>query len=237
MPIQALSPLNYQPISPSQVQVDLRHQAKANDESCLSTAIKVLVVAGGLLTSAGSFLVLGPLAGLVVTLICGITGTWLLNSCNADPHSTHRHPASPRFPITPFYQPFFPVVTPYSSPPPPAQHYVSVGNQHVEPPPPSFWQRLFSPIHFTAPRATSHVPRGYAPGPYVPVGHGQRTPPPVVRHQGGPSPGPYVPVGRGGPITPPVIHQSRVPPVYVPVGQTPPPNSPRGHVPVGRRYN
>ncbi len=222
-------PRSAEPIS---AQFNPRLQAKEGD-SCWTTALKVAGVITAIIASIGSFVFLGPIGGIIATLIVGAGGLLTFNSCCQN--SAHDHVRDA--PALPWHQRLFSwtpagnAVTPVRNEP-----HVHVGGGHILPPQPArAWYENWFPF---VPAGAgymdrgNHVPvgQGHAvragPGPHVPVGQGH-----IPGGRGMP-PGPgHVPVGAGhGHLNPPGPGHIPVPagPGYVPVGA--------GHVPVGRGH-
>ena len=216
----------------------MRLQARQGDgDSCWSTALKVAAVIAGITASIGSFVFLGPIGGLVVTLLVGGAGALYFSNCCKSSAHDHAHDVA-----IPWYQRMFSYF--------PAGHsiggngpHVRVGGGHIDPAPaPRPWYQQWFPFYPSGPRrmddnqphvpvgrghgnggnGAGHVPRGGPGVPHVPVGRGHGPGGPGHGHGHPPvGPGiPHVPVGRGhGP------------------GHGAPTSSSQQHVPVGHRHH
>jgi len=179
---------------------------EGEDGGFLSTALKVAAVIASLVASIGSFVIVGPIAGLVVTLACSFGLLFLFRSCS-DAHNHYRAPNDIQEFHIPWYQRVFYRVPLVSGPCFPSGPHVPVGRGHEAP---------------NVPVGHGHIP-DHSPRPwydvfsYFPSG---------VRDS-------HVPVGggHGNPRRNPNGH----PPGHGPT-QTPPPSGPGGHVPVGRGH-
>lgn len=188
---------------------------EGEDGGFLSTALKVGAVIAGLAASIGSFIVAGPVAGLVVTLASSVGLLFLFRSCSGA-HNHYRAPNDIQEVHIPWYQRvFYSVPAMGSGYRQPSGPHVPVGQGHAPRP----WYDVFS--YLPSGVRDSHVPVGRGHGaPGHPHGNGPtQTPPPS-------GPGGHVPVGRG--------HAGRGG-GHGPT-QTPPPSGPGGHVPVGRGH-
>jgi hypothetical protein len=225
MSINAISPLPRH-VESHAVIADPRLQTHEGEGNCLTTAMKVAGIIAAMFTAITSFVYLGPLLGLVVTLVLG-TGAWLIfNSNCASAHNHTRHSDHAHL-HAPFYQRLFSFIPTGGRNHEP---HVPVGQGHISPSAQQSWfdrfGNWFSFIpsgiremnnggnvqvgggHGDGGRGGAHVPvgRGGRGGAHVPVGRGHNHPPDPHAH------------GRGGPTN------------------VPPPSGPSGHVPVGRGH-
>jgi hypothetical protein len=208
MSISAISPLSRY-VAPNPVIVDPRLQTNEG-ESCWTTAMKIAAMITAVIASIAGFVFLGPLIGLVVTLILGTGALLIFNSCFAN---SHDHPRRDGASLnTPWYQRVFPFIVPTGGAHVPIRGpHVPVGQGHTPARP--WYESLFSyiPSGIRHMNEDDHVPvgRGHGRGGHIPVGRGH-----------GPASDPHHAHGRG-----------RAGPTHIP-----PPSGPTGHVPIDRRH-
>lgn len=88
-------------VEPNLAPIDPRLQTHEGGENnwCV-TAMKTAAVIATIIVAIGSFVLLGPLVGLVVTLVIGLPALLIFNSSRG--HS-HAHGGAPWFPFYPTY--------------------------------------------------------------------------------------------------------------------------------------
>ena len=226
MATSTISPFSYRALEQNQIENNPRLLAHAGEDSgFMSTAAKTGTVFAAIIASIGGFMILGPLAGIVITLISAIGTMWYLNSGD-DPHAHTQYPNGANLNISPpWYQQIFQTFVPPPAQTPhghqhhhlPTQQHIPVGGGHIPPAPQTPWYQRF--LSFIPPRtlmmngtSDNHVPvgRGHQGQGHVPVGRGHNLPPTqtVPPQQ-----------GRGHGAT-----------------QPPPPSGASGHVGVGRGH-
>ncbi len=187
-----------------------RLQAKEGD-SCWATALKVAGVIGAIIASIGSFVFMGPIGGIITTLILGVGGVLFFNSCCRN--SPHDHVGDAA--AMPWHQRLFSWIPAGNAVPSVRNEpHVRVGGGHIHPAEvPRAWYQNWFPFVPSydrymdggnhVPVGNGHIPpggRGLPPGPgNVPVGrgHGHSNPHGHGPGRGAPPPGAHVPVGRG----------------------------------------
>lgn len=183
------------------------HQGDGN--SCWSTTLKVMGVIGGILASIAGFVFLGPIGGIIVTLLSGGAALLLFNNCCGS--SAHDHPGDAAIP---WYQRVFSFSPTGTSPDP--QPHVRVGGGHIpagaaaRP-----WYENWFPFMHSGVRHMDGGGRGA--NVRVGGGHGRGAPAPGGA-PGGPGGAPHVPPGGGH------------------MGGHPVPGVAGAHVPVGRGH-
>ncbi len=223
MSISAVSPLPRY-VEPNPVIVDPRLQSNEGEgNSCWTTAMKIAGIIAAVIASIASFVYLGPLVGLVITLVLGTGALLIFNSCCG---SVHDHPRNrdDAYLHTPWYQRLFnfiPIGGAYAPQHVPVrghEPHVPVGHDHVSPSAHRPWYEglgnwfSFIPSGVREMNDGAHVQVGRGNGRgggNVQVGRGHN--PPNDPHAHG--------RGRGGPTS------------------VPPPTGPFGHVSVGRGRN
>jgi hypothetical protein len=108
-------------------EIDPRLQVNAGDSSCWTTALKVAAVIAGLAASIGSFAFLGPIAGIVTTVVCGAGLLLLFTDCCRSSHN-HQH-NNAIVPVLPWYQRVFTYI-PFGTNYMHHGHHEQVGNRN-----------------------------------------------------------------------------------------------------------
>jgi hypothetical protein len=233
MPIHAVSPSLSRYVGNSPDVADLRLQTNAGEgDSCWLTALKVAGVIAAIAASAGSFVFLGPIAGVALTAVLGVAGFLIYNSCGGNAHS-HTSSNAQLAPI-PWHQRIFSYFPSWGGSPGPVRGrdpHVPVGQGH-QPPVNRGW---YSWLPFLPDNLR------YMNSDHVPVGRGHG---PGGRGGGGPANHEHEHVGgrgRGGPGGHEHVGGGRPP--RDPHGHGPgghgrggPPSGASGHTPVGRGH-
>ena len=227
----SLNPISssYRSLEQAQHLTDPRQLANADEGDRWSTTAKVCALISGFVAFIGGFVMFGPVAAIVATLISGIGTLWLCNSCSDSYYNRRNDPSAQLALQAPWYQRYFPVFN-YAPAQPyvyvPAQPHVAVGDRaHNQPPSIPWYKRVFSFI----PSGGLHMNNGI-PEQHVPVGRGSQLPQiPIGR---GNLPPPHVPVGRGSHFSPAATPYGHGHGITNP----PPPSGSNGHVQVGRGF-